>query len=126
MKLMSIGTSRLATAAVTLGVAASTVGATAVLPAEAAADDRRCVVPPSAYVRNYPRGAAWSQLYAGQTFGVYEYRASGWARGFAYGQLNTDRSPYVPGWDYSSFPAAYDVWIQEDALGKHVNDGSTC
>lgn len=80
--------------------------------------DRRCVVPDKTYIRNYPAGQAWTQLYHNQTFSVYEYRASGWARGFAWGHVNTDHSPY---------PAPYDrVWIQTSALGKHVNDGSTC
>ena len=84
----------------------------------AVSGDRRCVDVPSAYIRNYPAGQAWTQLYQGQTFSVYEYRDSGWARGYAWGHVNTDKSPYPPPYD--------DVWIQTSNLGKHVNDGSAC
>jgi hypothetical protein len=80
--------------------------------------DRRCVAWSKVYVRNYPKGQAWSQLYEGQTFSVYEYRDSGWARGFAWGHINSDKSPYDPPYD--------NVWIESASLGKHVNDGSTC
>ena len=84
----------------------------------AVSGDRRCVDVPNGYIRNYPAGTAWTQLYAGQTFSVYEYRASGWARGYAWGHVNTDQSPY---------PAPYnDVWIETSNLGKQVNDGSPC
>src|SRR4051812_29758684 len=114
---------RASRALVAAGLAAIAVAAAA--PAADAAD-RRCVDPPSAYIRNYPAGAAWTQLYHGQTFGVYEYRASGWARGFAYGQVNTDRSPYISWWNYSAYPNAYDVWIETSTLGKHVNNGESC
>ncbi|MGA8112532.1 MAG: hypothetical protein WCA46_02600 [Actinocatenispora sp.] len=84
----------------------------------AVSGDRRCVVPATLYVRNYPAGQAWTQLYAGQTFSVYEYRDSGWARGFAWGTINTDQSPYAPPYN--------DVWVETAGLGKHVNDGSPC
>ncbi|GAA1658913.1 hypothetical protein GCM10009765_05280 [Fodinicola feengrottensis] len=90
----------------------------AIVAAPAVSGDRRCVDVPNGYIRNYPAGQAWTQLDLGQTFSVYEYRDSGWARGYAWGHVMTDQSP---------FPAPYnDVWIQTSNLGKHVNDGSTC
>ncbi|HEX8474595.1 MAG TPA: hypothetical protein VF666_11220 [Pyrinomonadaceae bacterium] len=75
---------------------------------QALAGDRRRICSDKVYVRNYPQGRAWDQLYRGQTFEVYEYRASGWARGFAYGHINSDRSPYRKPYD--------DVWIQVSAF----------
>ena len=74
----------------------------------AAAGDRRTVCWEKVYVRNYPQGRAWDQLYKGQTFEVYEYRQSGWARGFAYGHINKNKSPYQKPYD--------DVWIQVAAF----------
>lgn len=109
----------------TLSAALGCAAVASIAPA-ASAEDRRCVDPPSVYVRNYPAGAAWTQLYQKQTFGVYEYRDSGWARGFAYGNVNTNRSPFIQGWNYASFPNSYDVWIQSEFLGKHVNHGEAC
>jgi hypothetical protein len=82
------------------------------------AGDRRCVRWSKVFVRNYPAGQAWDQLPHNETFSVYEYRDSGWARGFAWGDLNTDRSPYAPPYD--------DVWVETASLGDHVNDGSPC
>ncbi len=84
----------------------------------AVSGDRRCVTWSKVFVRNYPAGQAWTQLYQNQTFSVYEYRASGWARGFAWGYVNTDQSPYAAPYN--------NVWVESAALGKHVNDGSTC
>ncbi|WP_026424157.1 hypothetical protein [Actinokineospora inagensis] len=89
-----------------------------VTPASAVSGDRRCVDWSVLLVRNYPAGQAWTQLYPKQTFSVYEYRDSGWARGFAWGQVNTDHSPYAPPYN--------DVWVETAGLGKHVNDGSAC
>ena len=74
----------------------------------ALAGDRRTVCSDRVYVRNYPQGRAWAQLYRGQTFEVYEYRQSGWARGFAYGYINKGKSPYASPFD--------NVWIQVSAF----------
>jgi hypothetical protein len=74
----------------------------------AAAGDRRTICASKVYVRNYPQGRAWDQLYKGQSFEVYEYRQSGWARGFAYGHINTNKSPYQAPYN--------DVWIQVSAF----------
>jgi hypothetical protein len=74
----------------------------------ALAGDRRTICWEKVYVRNYPQGRAWAQLYRNQTFEVYEYRASGWARGRAGGQLRTDKSPYQKPYD--------NVWIQVAAF----------
>ncbi len=74
----------------------------------ALAGERRKVRWSKLYLRNYPQGRAWAQLYKGQSFEVYEYRPSGWARGRAYGHINTDKSPY---------PAPYnDVWVETAGL----------
>jgi hypothetical protein len=75
---------------------------------KAVAGDRRTVCWEKVYVRNYPQGRAWDQLYRGQTFEIYEYRSSGWARGFAYGKINKGKSPYQKPYD--------DVWIQVAAF----------
>jgi hypothetical protein len=74
----------------------------------ASAGDRRTICWEKVYVRNYPQGRAWDQLYKGQTFEVYEYRQSGWARGFAYGHINKNKSPYQKPYD--------DIWIQTAAF----------
>ncbi len=74
----------------------------------AAAGDRRTICWEKTYVRNYPQGRAWDQLYKGQTFEVYEYRQSGWARGMAFGHINKNKSPYQKPYD--------DVWIQTAAF----------
>jgi hypothetical protein len=87
-------------------------------PATAIGGDRRCVQWSKVFVRNYPAGQAWDQLQHNETFSVYEYRDSGWARGFAWGDLNTDQSPYAPPHD--------NVWVETASLGHHVNDGSSC
>jgi hypothetical protein len=50
-------------------------------------------------VRNYPAGQAWTQLYQARSFTVYEYRDSGWVRGYAWGHVDTDQSPYAPPYD---------------------------
>jgi hypothetical protein len=84
----------------------------------AVSGDRRCVDWSVLLVRNYPAGQAWTQLYQGQSFSVYEYRDSGWARGFAWGQVNSDQSPYAPPYN--------DIWVETAGLGKHINDGSSC
>jgi hypothetical protein len=74
----------------------------------AAAGDRRTICWEKVYVRNYPQGRAWDQLYRGASFEVYEYRQSGWARGFAFGKINKNKSPYQKPYD--------DVWIQTAAF----------
>jgi hypothetical protein len=84
----------------------------------AVSGDRRCVDWSVLLVRNYPAGQAWTQLYQAQSFSVYEYRDSGWARGYAWGHVDTDQSPYAPPYN--------DVWVETAGLGKHINDGSSC
>jgi hypothetical protein len=101
-------------------------GAASVAPAAATAatvrpavsGDRRCVDWSVLLVRNYPAGQAWTQLYQAQSFTVYEYRDSGWARGYAWGHVDTDQSPYAPPYN--------DVWVETAGLGQHINDGSSC
>ena len=44
---------------------------------QAFAGDHRKVCREKAYVRNFPKGWAWSQLYKNQTFEVYEYSPGG-------------------------------------------------
>lgn len=83
-------------------------GALTLTVSRARAGDRRKVCAETVYVRNYPQGRAFAPLYRGQSFEVYEYRQSGWARGFAYGHINTDRSPYASPYDR--------VWIPVSAL----------
>ncbi|MGA8112534.1 MAG: hypothetical protein WCA46_02610 [Actinocatenispora sp.] len=80
--------------------------------------DRRCIAAETVYLRNWPAGQAWTQMYHNQTFSVYEYRDSGWARGYAWGHVNSDKSPYAPPQD--------NIWIISSALGARVNDGSPC
>jgi hypothetical protein len=75
---------------------------------KADAGDRRTICWGKVYLRNYPQGRAWAQLYKGQIFEVYEYRSSGWARGRAGGQVNTDKSPYQK--------PNNDVWIETAAF----------
>ncbi|HEY0487093.1 MAG TPA: hypothetical protein VGD72_12680 [Mycobacteriales bacterium] len=109
------------TAAVTGHGAATAARPASATSAAAVADvpgDRRCVQWSKVYVRNYPAGQAWENLQHNETFSVYEYRDSGWARGYAWGDLMTDKSPYAPPYD--------NVWVQSAALGHHVNDGSSC
>jgi hypothetical protein len=88
--------------------AAVLCGALTLAVSPARAGDRRKVCAETVYVRNYPQGRAFAQLYRGQSFEVYEYRQSGWARGFAYGHINTDRSPYASPYDR--------IWIPVSAL----------
>jgi hypothetical protein len=107
-----------AVAGVLAGSLVWTVPATAAVSTASVSGDRRCVQWSKVYVRNYPEGQAWENLQHNETFSVYEYRDSGWARGFAWGDLNTDQSPYAPPYN--------NVWVQTAALGHHVNDGSAC
>ncbi|HEV7755541.1 MAG TPA: hypothetical protein VGO94_06720 [Mycobacteriales bacterium] len=106
------------TAATAAGSGRETAAGPASTATASVAGDRRCVQWSKVYVRNYPAGQAWENLQHNQTFSVYEYRDSGWARGFAWGDLNTDQSPYAPPYN--------NVWVETAALGHHVNDGSSC
>lgn len=89
-------------------IATMLCGALTLAVNRAHAGDRRRVCAETVYVRNYPQGRAFAPLYKGQSFEVYEYRQSGWARGFAYGHINSDRSPYAKPYDR--------VWIPVSAL----------
>lgn len=74
----------LVTAAATAAIAA--VGVVAAPGAVAA--ERKTVCAESLYVREEPVGRAIGTLYAGQSMDVERYSGSGWAYGFAYGQVN--------------------------------------
>jgi hypothetical protein len=79
-----------------------------ITPRKVDAGDHRKICWGKVYLRNYPQGRAWSQLYKGQTFEVYEYRSSGWARGRAGSPVSTDKSPYQKPYN--------DVWIEVAAF----------
>lgn len=64
-------------------------------PTQSVPGTYKCVQTPTLYLRNYPAGQAFNQLYQGQTFSVYEFRDSGWARGYAFGHVNSDKSGYA-------------------------------
>lgn len=81
----------------------------AVTPAQAVPGTYKCVTSPTLYLRNYPAGQAFNQLYQGQTFSVYEFRASGWARGYAFGHVNSDKSGYAAPYD--------NIWVETAYLG---------
>jgi hypothetical protein len=115
---MSRRTAVVTAAAALAGSLVCAVPSAAGVSSAAVGGDRRCVSWSKVYVRNYPEGQAWENLQHNETFSVYEYRDSGWARGFAWGDLNTDQSPYAPPYN--------NVWVQTAALGHHVNDGSSC
>ncbi|MEU6934862.1 hypothetical protein AB0A05_37890 [Streptomyces sp. NPDC046374] len=75
------------------GAVAAAVGATLMLgsgPAQAAngtIGERETVCAQDLFVRTAPLGAWMGTLYQGQTF-LVESKQSGWAYGFAYGDIN--------------------------------------